>query len=644
MKGRTQKTAVFGLGGVGKTQIALELAHRTREKYEDCSLLWVPATNVESFQQAYLNIGRQLGIPGLEKEQADVKKLVQQYLSQMKAGRWLLIFDNADDIDMWISNTSSRAGLIDYLPQSSQGSIVFTTRSRKIAVDLAHQNIVEVSEMDEETCTQMLAKSLADLSILRNHQDTADLVKQLTFLPLAISQAAAYINKNRIAFADYLLLLKKHEESAIEILSEDFQDEARYQDVKNPVAATWLISFNQIRQHDPLAAEYLSIMSCIDPKAIPQSFLPPAKSRKAEVDAIGTLDAYSFVNRQSAGQSLDLHRLVHLATRNWLTKEDSLARWEAKAIARLEEVFPNNSHENRSIWRAYLPHVQYVLSSTLSGEDTNQRLELYEKFGLCLLSDGRYNEAKKPLLQVVEGREKALGKEHPHTLDSMGNLALVLQYQGKYEAAEEMNRKVLQRREKLFGKEHPGTLTTMSNRANLLQNLGKCEMAEGMNRQVIEGREKVLGKEHRETLVSMDNLVQTLVYQGKFEEAEGMSRHVLERSEKVLGKEDPDTLICMAGLALILQYQKKYKAAEEMNRKVLEESEKILGENHPDTLTIVYCLAFLFHQQQQYEAASVLYQRAESGLKHVLGSEHPTTVGCSKHYSSLIQEMQKELH
>ena len=556
VNGRTQKTAVFGLGGVGKTQIALELAHRTREKYGDCSLLWVPATNVESFQQAYLNIGQQLGIPGLEEEQADVKKLVQQYLSQKKASQWLLIFDNADDVDMWIGRTSSRASLIDYLPQSNQGSIVFTTRSRKIAVDLAHQNIVEVSEMDEETATQMLAKSLADPSLLKNYQDTAELVKQLTFPPLAIAQAAAYINKNGIAFADYLLLLKDHEESAVEILSEDFEDEARYQDVKNPVATTWLISFNQIRYHDPLAAEYLSIMSCIDPKDIPQSLLPPAKSRKAEVDAIGTLNAYSFVSRQSAGQSLDLHRLVHLATRNWLTKEDSLARWEAKAITRLEEVFPNDSYANRSIWRAYLPHVQYILGSTLRVEDTSQGLGLCEKFGLCLLSDGRYNEAKKPLLQVMEGYEKALGKEHLNTLTSVSNLALVLRYQGKYEAAEEMNRRALEGYEKALGKEHPATLTSVSN------------------------------------------------------------------------------------LAGVLQYQGKYEAAEEMNRRALEGREKALGKEHPDTLTSVYCLAFLLHQQQQYEAASVLYQRAGSGYERALGPEHPTTLACSKHYLSLMQEMQ----
>ena len=561
MNDRTQKTAVFGLGGVGKTQIALELAYRTREKYGDCSLLWVPATNVKSFRQAYLNIGQQLGVPRLEEEQADVKKLVQQYLSQKKAGHWLLIFNNADDVDIWIGSTSSRAGLIDYLPQSSQGSIVFTTRSRKIAVDLAHQNMVKVSEMDEETATQMLAKSLADPNLLKNCQDTAELVEQLTFLPLAIAQAAAYINKNGIAFADYLLLLKDHKESAVKILSEDFKDEARYQDAKNPVATTWLISFNQIRHHDPLAAEYLSIMSCIDPKDIPQSLLPPAKSRKAEVDAIGTLNAYSFVSRQSAGQSLDLHPLVHIATRNWLTKENSLARWEAKAIARLEEVFPNNNHANRGIWRAYLPHTQYILGSSLQVENTSQGLGLCEKFGLCLLSDGRYNEAKKPLLQVMEGREKALGKEHPDALTSVSNLAAVLRYQGKYQVAEEMNRRALEGREKALGKQHPSTLTSMSNLAAVLQYQGKCEAAEEMKRRVLEGREKALGKEHPDTLTSVSNLALVLRHQGKYKAAEEINRRALEGREKALGKEHPSTLTSVSDLALVLRRQGKYEAA-----------------------------------------------------------------------------------
>ena len=307
----------------------LELAYRARERYPDCSVCWLPATNSESLQQAYLEVGQQLGVTGLEEERADVKKLVQGHLSQESAGRWLLIFDNADDIDMWTKNDGNGdrpPALQEYLPRSSQGRIVFTTRSRKIAVKLTQQNVIELSEMDKQMAELLLRKSLINEDLAHSRQDTLELLQQLTFLPLAIVQAAAYINKNGIMFSDYLSLLKDQDQDVIDLLSEDFDDEERYHEMKNPIATTWLISFEQIRQIDILAAEYLSFMCCIDPRDIPQSLLPPAQSRKKEMDAIGTLHAYSFVNRRPGNNSLDLHRLVHLATRIWLWKR---LRWRS---------------------------------------------------------------------------------------------------------------------------------------------------------------------------------------------------------------------------------------------------------------------------------------------------------------------------
>jgi hypothetical protein len=142
---------------------------------------------------------------------------------------------------------------------------------------------------------------------------------QLTYLPLVIVQAAAYINENGILLADYLSLFVDQEEEVLDLLSEEFEDDGR----KNPVAMTWLISFERIRQRDPLVAEFLSFMACIDPKGVPLSLLPPGPSRKKEMDGIGTLDAYLFITRRSAGLAFDIHRLVHLSMRGWLRKEES---------------------------------------------------------------------------------------------------------------------------------------------------------------------------------------------------------------------------------------------------------------------------------------------------------------------------------
>jgi tetratricopeptide (TPR) repeat protein len=444
------------------------LANRTREKYPDCSVFWVLATSIENIEEAYREIGRRLQIPGLVDEKADVKKLVQQYLSQESAGQWLMIVDNADDIHIWlklIDNSAQPTALLDYLPRSSKGSVVFTTRNRKAAVKMAQNNVIEVFEMGEDVATQLLKKSMVRPEIQNNHSAASALLNQLTCLPLAIVQAAAYMNENDLSIPDYLSLLKDTEENVTELLSEDFEDDRRYRELKNPVATTWLISFEQIRYRDPLAAVYLSFMSCLDPKSIPQTLLPPEQSKKKIVDAIGTLTAYSFITKRQIDQSFDLHRLVHLATRNWLRSEDLLAVWTEKAVARLAEVFPDCDHKNKPIWTSYLPHARYILASDLAHEDARERFVLLEKVGRCLLADGKYNEAEEMQGMVLGWREKTLGLAHADTLKSVNNLAKALLRVGKYTEAEIMMGRALEERRRMLGPEHPDTLSSMANLA-----------------------------------------------------------------------------------------------------------------------------------------------------------------------------------
>ncbi|KAI9764071.1 MAG: hypothetical protein M1840_008875 [Geoglossum simile] len=618
---RPPTLAITGLGGIGKTQIALELAYRIREKYPECSIFWVPATNTESLQQAYLDVGQQLGIHGLQEEQADVKKLVQRHLSQESAGQWLLIFDSADDMDTWINkggNKSEFHGLKDYLPRSLQGCVVFTTRSRKIAVKLAQSNVIEVSGWTK-------SESLINQELLTNHQDTQKLLQQLTLLPLAIIQAAAYINENGITLSNYLSLLEEQEQDVIELLSEDFEDEGRYQDVKNPIATTWLISFEHIRRLDPLAVEYLSFMSCVDPKDIPQSLLPPAQSRKKETDAIGTLDAYYFVSRRPGNHALDIHRLVHLAMRNWLRREESLTQWAAKAMKRLEEVFPDHDHKNRSVWRAYLAHARYLLESDDTKDVMQERTELLWKFAMRLYCDGRYGEAEKLFLQVMEMFKRVLGEEHPSTLTSMANLASTYRNQGRWKEAEELEVQVIETRKRVLGEEHPDTLVSMTNLALTYSNQGRWKEAEELEVQVIETSARVLGEEHPDTLTSMANLASTYRNQGWWKEAKELFMQVMETSARVLGEEHPSTLTSMANLALTFWNQGQWKEAEELEVQVMETFKRVLGKEHPSTLTSMANLAFTFKSQGRNEEAILLLEKCFQLQKQVLGPQHPYT-------------------
>ncbi|PCG88329.1 hypothetical protein PENOC_111470 [Penicillium occitanis (nom. inval.)] len=296
MQDGPRRIAITGLGGVGKTQVALELAHRERDRDQECSVFWVPCTSHAMIEQAFLQIAQKLRLHNMNP--AEVKEQVKLYLSSERAGKWLLIFDNADDADMWFADSHAAPRLEEFLPESEQGRILFTTRNRRLAMKLAPFNIVPIPDVDEETAVKILDQTLAHKDLLRDTTTIAAFLEQLAFLPLAITQASAYIIQNGIDLSTYLALLQEQEQDAVDLLSEEFRDPGRYNDIQNPVITTWLISFQQIQHQDPLAADYLSFIACINPRNIPQSLLPQPASRKQKIDALGLLNAYSFTNSQ----------------------------------------------------------------------------------------------------------------------------------------------------------------------------------------------------------------------------------------------------------------------------------------------------------------------------------------------------------
>ena len=640
-----ERVAVVGLGGVGKTQVVLEFAYRKRENSPNCSVFWIPAVSSTTFEQAYLQIGQLLQIPGLTKKRVDVKQLVKTRLSEESTGQWLLILDNADDIDMLYKRAYGDNGslsLIDYLPSSRYGWIIFTTRTQKAAVKQARSNIIKVYEMDRVEARKVLEKSLIRTHILMEHEATIKLLDLLTYLPLAIVQAAAFINANEISISLYIALYENGEDEVIELLSKDFEDDGRYKDTKNPIATTWLISFNQIRLQDQLAIDYLSFMSCLVSQRIPESLLPPAQSKIKMVEAIGTLITYSFITKQEAEQSFDLHRLVHLATRNWLRTTQSLAAWTEKTLSRLADVFPSGDHKNRAIWTAYLPHARHVLAlpHPLDGNKVAE-IKLLFNVGRCLQSDGKYVEAEQMHRQTLELRKKVSGPEHPHTLTSMNELGLALSSQGKYVEAEQMHQQTLELRKKVSGLEHPHTLTSMNELALALSSQGKYVEAEQMHQQTLELRKKVFGPEHPHTLTSMNDLALALSSQGKYVEAEQMHQQTLELRKKVLGPEHPHTLTSINNLASALSYQGKYVEAEQMHQQTLELRKKVLGPEHPHTLTSINNLASALSDQGKYVEAEQMHQQTLELCKKVFGPEHPHTLTSMNNLASALSDQGK---
>ncbi len=621
-----------------------------------------------------------------------------------------MILDNADDPTMFFNTCEGEqktdadnsdhapASLAAFLPQTQNGSVLVTSRSRDAAFRLtgSDRDIIGVEPMDERHALKLFTKKFQGEF---DDGDAKGLLQALDYMPLAISQAAAYINQRapRITVKKYLEDFHNSERNKARLLDTDVGDLRRDPSAVHSISMTWTISFEYIRQHRPSAARLLSLMSLFDRQGIPAPLLrhhyeddnseldfdqddhlnkhsplpkkliarframvklkPGNKSLQGRVvedhnetehdekafrDDVHTLKGYSLVRTtDAAGELFEMHRLVQLSTRRWLDSHEESERWKTKYIVNMSKVFPDGEYENWTTCHALFPHAQALLAY----RPTSRK---YVPFWAAVLDHaGEFARAKKDYLMaerlsrlVLEVREKVLGFEHPDTLTSIGNLALMLYDQRKYQESEEMNRQALKGKEKAFGVDHPSTLISVSNLASILRHQGKYKESEEMDRRALKGTEKVLGPNHPNTLTSITSLASVLRDQRKYNESEEMNRRALKGKEEVLGLKHPDTLISVNNLALILRDRTKYQESEEMFQRALKGREEVLGVNHPDTLITVWKTANLFDIQKRYDDASVLYLRASEGLSKTLGPDHPCTQLCSRDYAAMVSEME----
>jgi hypothetical protein len=423
--------SLLGLGGVGKSRSALELAHQTKSEYPQYSVFWVQAEKLLTFEEDMLHIGKKLGIPGIDDPKADVKTLVKQRLQNSPEEKWCLILNNADDEMLWgrRSNPSQQElSLVDYLPRTPNGSILVTTRSRHVATFLAENEVVHLDALSPAEAAEMFTYRTGSRGPSADQNALQTLLEKLTNLPLAIIQASSFIKRTQCSVHTYLELLDQPEEAVIQLLSKDFGDQTRYPHALNPIAFTWLISFRHIREHHPLAAAFLSSIACLHEKAIPFSLLPKADSKIDTIEAIGVLTGYSFAEKRTCSDIIsdveelyDVHRLVQLAARNWM--EGRLVDEIKACTVRLAELFPTRNHEYKSIWSMYLPHGQRLCEKE---GDFPERYRLLEKMGLCLLVDGKYDDAVKAHTLVVDWRAEKLGISNEQTLRAYNNLGEAL--------------------------------------------------------------------------------------------------------------------------------------------------------------------------------------------------------------------------
>ncbi|OBT91277.1 hypothetical protein VE02_00373 [Pseudogymnoascus sp. 03VT05] len=683
---------------INKSQIAIEYSYRLRVRDPQVWVFWVYASTAERFEQAYRSIAAELDLPGADDPKTDVLGLVSRWLSNIDNGRWLIILDNADDIDMF--RQTQRGGsqkwndtafpLSSYIPQTITGSVLLTTRDRRAAswLSTGYTSVITVNLMELEEADQLLRINIPEG--LSTSSDRAELVKELDYLPLAITQAASYISAKaiRMSVSKYLVLYRQNEQSQSRLLDEESGDLRRAPGVHNSVIRTWQISFDQIKRNKPQAAELLSLMAMLDRQGIPEFLLRVQYPNPLDLeDALAPLDEFSLITIENGGKAFEMHRLVQLATRKWLERFGDGERWRREAIKVVAKAFPSGDYSNWKTYEALLSHAIEVLKYELESNQsmvehtsllynmvgynwlqgryeiakaesqesltTFQHLlqdydtRIFERIGMLasvLDSQGKNGEAEAMQREGLQLSIEVFGQKHPSTLVSRNNLALVLDSQGKYNEAEAMYREGLQLSTEVLGQKHPATLTSMNNLASVLNSQGKYDEAEAMHREGLQLSTEVLGQKHPSTLTSMSNLALVLNSQGKYDEAEAMYREGLQLRTEVLGQKHPSTLTSMSNLASVLNSQGnqgKYDEAEAMHREGLQLRTEVLGQKHPSTLTSMSNLASVLNSQGKYDEAEAMHREGFQLRTEVLGQKHPSTLTSMSNLASVLNSQGK---
>ncbi|KAG9229203.1 hypothetical protein BJ875DRAFT_547149 [Amylocarpus encephaloides] len=605
-EGSQPKAALFGLGGIGKSQIALEYCFRKKEKDPGCSIFWVHAATLARFEETYKRLATECGLANQGDTQVDITQLVQDWLESRHAGRWLMVVDNIDDADVFFrEKTGNNKTLSQYIPRSPNGLLLFTTRSRDIAVDLLLQD----KPIAVPVFTRPEGASLLRSRLPSEHSDeqVLELLVELEFIPLAITQAAAFMSKRRRTIPQYLDLYKKSDMARLRMLSYEFSDHGRQ------------------------SAELLSLMAYFDRHAIPSTLLYNEEEDLLDFeDAVAVLVAFSLIDSDESGTSFDMHNLVQLATKRWLIsekggKEDE---WGFKALSSLSLKFPEPQHhpsaEYWSLCASFLPHAQLILAHPFKSPEEKTELAratLLLSMARYLHWRGAWIECGAKTEEAFQIRKRILGEKNQDTLRSLGQLAWANKSLGAKNV--ELGEECLQLRREVLGENHPETIDCLSDLADSFMLLGEYRKSEAMQRQALEASQRVLGPEHPDTLNCLGGLASVLADIEEYGEAETVARKTIRLKTKVLG-ENTSIFSDLHNLAYILVLQEKFDEAEEAYRHVLALKEKKYGQSNVETLATLSNLVILLGEKEKFYEIGELTERFEGAMDMVQEDSNPT--------------------
>ncbi len=616
---QNQSVAVSGLGGIGKTQLALTYAHRSyRTVYR--TILWVDATRQATLETSYLALARLLQLPKKNEREIDhmvqaVKKWLEDY------SYWLLILDNADDLELARS----------FLPTKPRGHVLFTTRSQIVGV-IAKQIEVKVMEPEEGVSFLLLRSKYgteADALLPSAREAANRLAVLLGELPLALDQAGAYIEEAGISFDDYIQ--KYHQQRSL-LLNRYGPLDTKHPEHPETVFVTFEICLQGARELCPEAVEVLRFCSFLHPEDIPEEVfsldtrlgLNPLLFDKA----MAALWRYSLAKRNGEKKLLSVHRLVQAVLQDTLIAETK-KRWIEQLITTMQQIFPNVANVQdkyadtswRNLCERLITHVLVLIDHLSSW--TSIPKDLASPLASLLYSVACYLHEQPRSTEAISFYQYMLSIWNPNDLPNIFFLQEALAWlywtQGYYKKAESLFQDNMYLAGQTLGPDHPLLATTLHNLAALWTFQGKHKEAE----QVFQRIQRIEEQSQLDRAKSKNNQAIAYKNQGRYEEAERYHQQALDIREKILNFDHPDVAVSLNGLANVYVEQGKYAKAEPLYQRALLIKEQHFGSNHHEIVSPMINLALLYTRQNKYEKAEPLYRRALSIWEQTGGSDHP---------------------